>query len=47
MSKSLTCVDRQARNSQVKDLQIELHRVTDAREQNSVYKSSTRGTSRE
>ena len=41
MSKSPTYVDKKARNTQVGDLQVEPHRVKDAREQKRAYKYST------
>lgn len=44
MSKSPTYVDKKARNTQVGDLQVEPHRVIDAREQKRDDKYSTCGT---
>ena len=44
MSQSPTYVDKKARDKQVGDLQIEPHRVIDAREQKRAYKYSTCGT---
>ena len=41
MSKSPTYVDKKARNTQVGDLQVEPHRVIDAREQKRAYTYST------